>query len=108
MRWKIGCASAPTTPQQDALRLTRVESDLLRKINQGLPEHVWQRYNELIAKRRAETLTAEEQTELIEISDSIEQANAERMAHLAELARLRHAPLENVMRELGIRAPSYV
>lgn len=70
---------------------------------------MWQHYNELIAKHRAETLSAEEQTELIQISGGIEQANAERMAHLAELARLRHAPLENLMRELGIpSAPLYV
>jgi hypothetical protein len=96
------------TRQQGAPHLTHAESDLLQKINQGLPEHIWQRYNELIAKRRAESLTAEEQTELIGISDGIEQANAERMAHLGELARLRHAPLEHLMSELGIRAPSYV
>lgn len=96
------------TLQQDAARLTQHESDLLQKINQGLPEHQWHRYNELIVKRRAETLTPEEQTELIEISDSIEQANAERIEHLAELAQLRHAPLENLMRELGICSPSYV
>ncbi len=89
------------TPQ-NAPHLNNVESDLLQKINQGLPEHKWQRYNDLIAKRRAETLTDEEQTELIEISDVIEQTNAERMARLAELAQLRHAPLENTMRELGI------
>jgi len=90
-----------TTPQ-NAPHLNHVESDLLQKINQGLPEHKWQRYNELIAKRRAETLTDEEQTELIEISDVIEQTNAERMARLAKLAQLRHAPLENTMHELGI------
>ncbi len=93
---------------RDTARLTVAESELLQKINQGMPEHGWLRYKELIAKRRAETLSTDEQTELIEISDQVELANAERMAHLAELARLRGTPLEDLMRELGIRAPSYV
>src|SRR5690349_14542677 len=69
--------------------LSRVEADLLQKINQGLPPPVWQRYHELIAKRRAETLLADEQAELIALSDRIEETNAQRLEFLVELARLR-------------------
>src|SRR5262245_6367659 len=42
------------------------ETDLLLKINQGLPDAVRQRYRELIAKRQDETLTSEEHAELLQ------------------------------------------
>src|SRR5204862_264103 len=51
------------------LRLSAVEADLLQKINQGLPPEVWERYHELVGKRRAETLTPDEYTDLIGLSD---------------------------------------
>ncbi|MFQ5855665.1 MAG: hypothetical protein ACE5LU_08500 [Anaerolineae bacterium] len=88
--------------------LSKTESELLQHINLGLSQAEWQRYHELIAKRRAETLTPDEQEELIAFSDRIEEANARRMAYLVDLARLRQTSLEAVMEELGITAPSYV
>ncbi len=38
--------------------LARGEAELLRKINQGLPQETWQRYDKLTQKRRTETLTS--------------------------------------------------
>jgi hypothetical protein len=87
--------------------LSGMESDLLQKINQGLPSDVWQRYHQLVAKRRAETLTPEEQEELIALSDQIEMMNVRRIEHLAELAHLRQTSLEALMEQLGIKAPEY-
>ncbi len=83
--------------------LSPEESALLQKINQGLPEATWQEYQDLIVKRRAETLTPEEHLRLIELSDRIEAAHVERITHVAELAQLRHMPLETLMRHLGIK-----
>ncbi len=83
--------------------LSQEETDLFEKINQGLSESIWQEYHALIAKRRAETLTEEEHAHLIEISDRIEQTHAERMAHLAELARQRQTPLKALMEQLGVK-----
>lgn len=83
--------------------VSREEAELLQKINAGLPEEVWQRYRALIGKRRAETLTPEEHTELIALSDQIEEANARRIEHLAELARLRNTSLEDLMQQLEIK-----
>lgn len=88
--------------------LPKTESELLQRINLGLSQADWQRYHDLIARRRAETLTPEEQKELIAFSDRIEEANARRMAHLVDLARSRQTSLETVMEELGIEAPAYV
>jgi hypothetical protein len=61
----------------------------LLPLNQGLPPEMWQRYHELLVKRRTETLTPDEQAALIALSDHIEALNARRMARLVELVRLR-------------------
>jgi len=61
-----------------------------------------------MAKRRAETLTTEEHQELLALIDRIEQADAERVQTLAELARLRHVTVTALMAQLGIRRPAYV
>jgi hypothetical protein len=96
------------TAKQQPLHLSRAETELLQKINLGLSEQQWRRYRELIAKRRAETLAAEEQRELIALSDQIEQANARRMENLIALAKLRQVSLETQMNELGIKPYAYV
>jgi hypothetical protein len=89
-------------------RLSKAEADLLQNINLGLSPQRWEQYHTLLAKRRAEILTSEEQATLIEISDQIEQANARRIQYLIELASLRNTSLETLMQELGIKAPAYV
>jgi hypothetical protein len=84
------------------------EAQLLRKINEGLPAATWKRYRDLVAKRRAETLTVTEHVELISISDQIEEKNAERIGYLVELAQLRNTTLDEVMIQLGIVSPGYI
>jgi hypothetical protein len=83
------------------------ETELLREINRGLSPGDWQRYRELIAKRRAETLSPSEQNALIALSDALEAINVRRVECLVELARLRNMPLETLMDQLGIKAPAY-
>lgn len=87
--------------------LPAAEAGLLEKINQGLSPEAQQRYDDLTAKRRAETLTAEEHQELLTLIDRIEQADAERAQALTDLARLRQMSLTTLMNELGIRPPDY-
>lgn len=86
--------------------LSHEESALLLKINQGVPAETQRRYDVLIAKRRANTLTPEEYEELLRLTDEIEQFDATRMTYMVELARLRNMPLPALMNELGI-APTY-
>jgi hypothetical protein len=97
-------------PSQDHRppHLPEAEAYLLQQINQGLPQEMWQRYHELLDKRRAEILTPDEQAALIALSDQIEDANAHRIEHLVELARLRQTSLGTLMQQLGIEAPPYV
>lgn len=55
------------------------EAELLARINRGFPEAFWERYRQLIAKRRAETMTPEEQQEAIHMSDQLEAWRVERL-----------------------------
>jgi hypothetical protein len=87
--------------------LPKEEAGLLEKINQGLSPDAQRRYDELTAKRRAETLTSEEHQELLELIDRIERADAERAQTLTDLARLRKVSVTTLMSELGIRPPDY-
>lgn len=88
-------------------RLSPEEAQLLAKINLGLSAAEWERYHTLVARRKAETITPDEQTELIALSDRLEEANAQRIGYLAELAQVRHTTLDAVMSELGLTPDSH-
>ena len=87
-------------------RLSAAESRLLATINRGFPERWWRRYEELIAKRAAETLTDAEHRELLRLTQRAETQEAKRVAALLKLARLRGQPLTHVLKDLGIPAHS--
>lgn len=90
-----------------ARSLPKVEVQLLKKINQGLPPGIQERYKELNTKRRAETLTSGEHQELLKLVDQIENANVERIKNLAKLARIRGITLTILMKDLDIHPPAY-
>jgi hypothetical protein len=100
---RLGQSATLTGP----VEMTEDESQLLQGINRGLPESSWQRYHQLAAARRAETLTEPEHAELMTLTDQIELAHAERLAKLVQLARLRKVDVDDLMEELGIRDPGY-
>ena len=91
----------------DAPTSSDEETPLLQSINEGLPPEVRERYRALIARRREGTLSPGEHAELVRLGDEVEVADARRAEHLAQLARLRGASLDDVMKSLGIRAPDY-
>lgn len=94
-------------PPKEDYRLSREESELLLKINQGIPEKTRQRYHELIEKRQDETLVPDEYEELLVLTDQIETCDAKRIEYLADLAHIRNIPLTVLMDELGIHPPEY-
>ncbi|MBI4671108.1 MAG: STAS/SEC14 domain-containing protein [Chloroflexi bacterium] len=94
--------------RRKAPSLSQRESELLLKINQGVPSDVHQRYTELIAKRQDETLTEDEYAELLQLTNQVEEIDAERIRYLAELASLRGVTLIALMESLGITTPPYV
>ena len=86
-----------------AASLSLAETDLLQRINQGLPLTLRSRYEELNAKLHEETITLAEHAELLQLADQIEQADAERLRHLIALAQLREVSVDTLMDQLGIR-----
>ena len=76
---------------------SKAESELLERINQGLPVAVQKRYDELVAKRREETLTLQEHRELVGLTDQVELLEAERVQAMADLARLRRVSLGDLV-----------
>jgi DNA-binding CsgD family transcriptional regulator len=88
-------------------KLSRRESELLLKINQGIPAEIQRRYDDLIARRQNFALTPTEYEELLRLTNQIEMLDAQRIEYLSKLARLRKKPLTVVMDELGIQAPVY-
>ena len=92
---------------QKAPGLSKEESELLIKINQGIPPDVQERFDNLIAKRQSEKLTPGEYEELLRLTDQVEKLDAERVECLKELASIRHTSLTALMEELDIRTSTY-
>lgn len=86
--------------------LSASETELIQKINQGLPIGTQQRYDELQTKLRNETIMPEEHQALLALVDVIEQASAERLKYLIALSQLRQVSLDNVMEQLEIKPPA--
>lgn len=61
--------------QAETPMLPASESALLQQINIGLSEREWQRYHQLRNRLADETLTPDEQVELLDLTDRIETAN---------------------------------
>src|SRR5262249_2916481 len=83
------------------------ESALLVKINRGFPEAWWNRYHQLLQKRRAETLTRDEHRRLLRLSDQLENREASRLEALVQLANLRKCSLRALMKDLGLPAKTH-
>ena len=86
--------------------ITHEEAELLLHINSRLPEDVQQCYDELIAKRDAETLSDEEYTELLHLTKQAEAFDVARIEALSKLACLRGVTLAELMRQLEITSPT--
>lgn len=87
--------------------LSERESELLQKIYKGIAPATQQRLNELIEKRQSYTITEDELQELIKLTNQVETFDAERLKYLIELAHLRNVPLDDLIRQLGIKPVSH-
>lgn len=93
---------------RQSVTLPAAEAELLQRVNIGLTEETWRRYHLLREKLEDESLTTEEQTELIGITDRLETANVKRIEALIKLAEIRHTTLDALMDELELRPARYV
>jgi hypothetical protein len=100
-----------TPEEQELVRQRLVASPpshelmLLQKINQPIPSATQTRYNQLRNKLHAETLSPNEHQELLTLTDTIEQAEADRLQTLLELADLRRVTLPELMQQLNLPTP---
>jgi hypothetical protein len=78
------------------------EKELLAQISKGKPETFWLRLRTLNAKRKSETLTEIEHTELLSLTTEMERWGAERIALASEIAQLWGSPLRQVVEQLGL------
>lgn len=92
--------------RRKAPNLSKREAELLQQINQGLPAHLQQRYDELTTKLRSEAISSTEYDTLLALIDQVELADIERMKALIELAQLRNVSLDALLNQLGIHPPS--
>ena len=82
--------------------LSSEETGLLRKINQGIPQALNERYQVLLEKRDAETLSQVEYEDLLAVGERIEAIGVKRIEALAKLSTIRQVPLLTLMDSLGI------
>ena len=83
----------PLPPQ-----LTAKESHHLQNIDLKITEAEWKRYRTLQSRLSDEQISESEHVELMKLTYKIEDANVERITHLAALARLWHMDLTDVMK----------
>ena len=79
------------------------ESELLIKINQGLPEELQRLYQASIDKRDRETLTESEYQQLLELTEQVEKYQAQRLEYLTQLAQIRQVSLANLITQMGFK-----
>ena len=95
-----------SVPDEAATSLTvsEHEATLLQNVNLDISPEKWTIYMQLKEKRQQKQLSAAEQSQFIALIDDIENANARRIATLAELAQLRNIPIRTLMEQLGLTA----
>jgi hypothetical protein len=92
--------------RREAPGVSSSETELLLRINQGLPEELSQRYEELLQKRSDQPLTPEDEAEIQGLTDRVEQRQADRVQAMVDLARIRGVTLTKLMADLGITPPN--
>lgn len=94
--------------QSTSSSLTEEESELILKINKGLPEEIQLRYKELLEKSIDKSLTEAEHQELLQIIPQVETQSVERLQYIVDLAKLWKTSVDNVMDRLGIKPPPVI
>ncbi len=82
--------------------LSQNESELLKKINIGVPDVIQKRYNFLVKKRKDEAINAEEYQELLELTTYMENLGVKRLEYLLELAKLRNLSVDEIVVQLQL------
>lgn len=94
--------------ERKAPHLSPAASELLVRINAGLPADLVERRAILRNKREDDTISDVEYQELTALTDVAEEVHADRLAALVELAKLRGVSLPALLDQLDIHFPDNV
>lgn len=94
--------------ERKASHLPAAESELLVRINAGLPEDLVKRLVALRSKREDGTITDMQYEELTRLGDRAEELHADRLGALVKLAKLRGVSLPTLLDQLCIHFPDNV
>ncbi len=83
--------------------LSHLETDLLRKINEGLPDDVQKRYNYLLEKKENATLNDKEYKELLKITKYSENINVQRVENVIKIAKIKNKTYDEIIEELELK-----
>ena len=87
----------------NAVSLSLLETELIHKLNLLTPIAHTSEYKDLCAQSDSGTISSSNRHRLLELIESRDQQNAERLEVLGELARLRGISLRSLMFEFEIR-----
>ncbi len=82
--------------------LEKKETQLLKAINHAVPTDLLERYNELIARSEAETITTIENEEFLIIHEKIQRLNLKRYKKIQYLAELRGVSVPSLMQQFNL------
>lgn len=88
--------------KRNAANVSRDESEILLKINQGLSPRLQKRFDELAEKLQTEKMTADERQEFLRLTNRTEKQDAKRIELWGKLAEIRQQTLDEVIKDLGI------
>lgn len=94
--------------RKKASHLSDEETTLFLKINQSFPVDLKQKYDDLITKMKANTISEKEKKELEKINKKWETWDVERMKNIVKLAEIREMPVRDFMKKHGLIRPKYV
>lgn len=89
------------------IELTPEEQAELEKIPREIPAATRRHYKRLTRKRQTQTLTKEEQKELVRLSEWMEGVEVKRLEYLSKLAHKRGCKLSELIEALKLPTPSY-
>ena len=82
--------------------LSKKETELLNKINEGFSQIKWKRLSELDDKMEFSDLTEQEAQESLSLAEELEAYTVQRFENLKKLAILREISVDELMHNLGI------
>jgi hypothetical protein len=82
---------------------SKQEEILLKQIKEIIPASIVRRFKQLQAKQHNYTITEKETTEIILLTDFMEEKSAERVALLADLAKIRGVAITDLAKQLRLK-----